>query len=156
MSMKQTVQKQRQARIDRAADARARALETPSEGWIALVRSALGLSAAQLARTMGQTRANISKTERAELSEGASIRTLKAAAEAMGCKFVYGIVPREGGIADLIEAQARKKAAAVVENASTHMALEKQALTKKQQNKEIERITQELMRDMPSDLWVSE
>lgn len=153
MSMKDTVRRQYQARIDSAAREPAYALDVPKEGWIATMRKALGMSGAQLARRMGQTRSNISKNERTERSGGISLNVMSEIAEAMGCKFVYAMVPKNGSVSDLIEMQARKKARAIVERASTHMALEKQQLTVEQQGNELERLTRELMREMSSDFW---
>ncbi|MEM7666330.1 MAG: mobile mystery protein A [Pseudomonadota bacterium] len=153
MNVKRTAIRQHQARIDGASKGPARALDTPTEGWIATMRNALGISAMQLAEMMGQSRGNIYKTERAEVSEGASLKSIRAAAEAMDCKFVYAIVPKEGDVAELIEARARKKARAIVQKAATHMALEKQSLRSEQDAAEIERLTAEFVRDMPSDLW---
>ena len=45
------------------------------------------------------------------------------------------------------------KAQSIVENAHQHMALEAQSLTNDQWEFEIERLTQEFVRDLPSELW---
>jgi len=42
-------------------------------------------------------------------------------AEAMGCRFVYAIVPPEGRVESLVAAQARRKAQALVARASAHI-----------------------------------
>ena len=125
MSVK-TIVRQQYQRIANAA-ARHADLRAPSEGWMRTVRKALGMSGAHLAKRMGVTRARIAQAEHAELSGGATLKSMQAAAEAMGCRFVYAIVP-EKRIEDVIMAQARKKALAVVGAASTHMALESQTL----------------------------
>jgi hypothetical protein len=49
--------------------------------------------------------------------------------------------------------QARKKAAALVGAASTHMALQSQILPKDKIAKEVERLTREMAREMPPDFW---
>ena len=74
-------------------------------------------------------------------------------AEAMGCRFVYAIVPPEGRIENLVAAQARRKAAAIVGKASVHMALEKQALPERKNRAEVERLARELMEDPPPGFW---
>ncbi|MGO4716542.1 hypothetical protein [Bradyrhizobium sp. 2TAF24] len=94
----------------------------------------------------------MARAEQAELSGAASIKSMQAAAEAMGCRFVYAIMP-EGRIQDVIMAQARKKAAALVRTASTHMALENQNLSDAKIAAEIDRIAEDLAREMPSDFW---
>src|SRR6266851_3375588 len=121
MSVKSTIQRQYQRIVDSAASYTA--VRTPPEGWLRTVRKALGMSGAQLAKKMGVTRARVAQAENAELNGGITLKSIQAAAEAMGCRFVYAIVPPQR-IGDIIIAQARKKAMAVIDTASKHMALE--------------------------------
>jgi predicted DNA-binding mobile mystery protein A len=150
MNVKNIAQQQYQRLVDSAVS-RPR-LQTPREGWLRTVRKALGMSGAQLARRMGVTRARIAQAEHAELSGGATLKSMQAAAEAMGCRFVYAIIP-DNSIEDVIAAQARKKAKTLVGTASTHMALESQALPNDKIAQEIERLAGDLAREMPSDFW---
>jgi predicted DNA-binding mobile mystery protein A len=124
----------------------------PSEGWLRTVRKALGMPGAQLAKKMGVTRARVAQAENAELAGGVSLKSMRAAAEAMGCRFVYAIVPSQS-IEDIIIAQARKKAMAVVATASKHMALESQTLSEKQTAQEVARLTHDIAHEMPPDFW---
>jgi predicted DNA-binding mobile mystery protein A len=156
MGLKNTVRKQYQAIINEAAAGSLQNIKPPKEGWIASTRKALGMSAAQLGRMVGRTRANISAAEQSEQEERATLQTIKTMAEAMGCKLVYAIVPAEGSIEDVIEKQARKKARALVKQASTHMALEKQSLGDAKVEEEISRITLDLLNKQPSDFWKDE
>jgi len=150
MGVKTIVRQQYQRIVDNAASHAG--LQTPLEGWLRTVRNALGMSGAQLARKMGVTRARVAQAERAERSGGITLKSMQATAEAMGCRFVYAIVPPER-IEDIIMAQARKKAMAVVGTASKHMALENQTLPNDKIAQEVERLTQEIAREMPPDLW---
>ena len=77
---------------------------------------------------------------------------MQAAAEAMGCRFVYAIVPPDG-VEDLVMAQARRKALAVVGTASRHMALEDQALPDDKIAQGVDRLATDLARDMPPGFW---
>ena len=151
MSIKKIVTAQYQSLVDRAA-VPARELSVPKEGWIRTVRKALGMSGAQLARRLGVTRALVSNTERAELSGGVTIQAMQQMARALGCDFVYAIVPHRT-IQDMIKQQAREKALAIVERTNKHMALEAQSLTKEQTDFEVDRLQQELLNKLPSDLW---
>ncbi|MBX6368926.1 MAG: mobile mystery protein A [Rhodospirillales bacterium] len=151
MTTKGAVVRQYQAIVNRAAG-RVGSLAVPPEGWVATVRKALGMSGAQLAERLGVTRARISQAERAEVEGGVTLKTMHAAAEAMGCRFVYAIVPK-GRIEDIVAEQARKKARALVNRASGHMALESQPLSEEQNAEEAERIAESLLREMPADLW---
>ena|ERR1700730_5971963 len=150
MTVKATVRRQYRRIVDNAASCAA--VQPPPEGWLRTVRNALGMSAAQLAKRMGVTRARVAQAEHAELTGGLTLKSMRAMAEAMGCRFVYAIVP-QGRIDDVIMAQARKKAKAVVVTASQHMALESQTLPNDKIAQEIERLTQEIAREMPPDLW---
>jgi predicted DNA-binding mobile mystery protein A len=150
MTVKATVLEQYQRIVDNAASLAAP--KTPPEGWLRTVRSALGMSGAELAKKMGVTRARVAQAEQAELTGSITLKSMQAMAEAMGCRFVYAIVP-PGRIEDVILAQARKKATAIVETASKHMALENQVLPKDKIAQEVERLTQKIAREMPPDLW---
>lgn len=136
--------------VDRTA--KAAFPETPPEGWLRTVRKALRMSGPQLAARLGVTRARVAQAEQAELSGAATIRSMQAAANALGCRFVYAIVP-DGSVGDVVAAQAQKKAAALVEAASLHMALEAQALPEAGNARQIARLAREIAREMPPDLW---
>ena len=58
-------------------------------------------------------------------------------------------------IEDIILAQAREKAVALVKTASKHMALESQNLPDAKIAQEIERLTREIASEMPPDFWTS-
>ena len=150
MTVKTIVRKQYQRLVDGAASHAT--LQRPPEGWLRTVRKALGMSGAQLAKKMGVTRARVAQAEQAELNGGATLKSMQAAAEAMGCRFVYAVVP-ERRVEDVIEAQARKKAMAVVGTASTHMALESQTLPNSKIAQEVDRLTREIAQEMPPDFW---
>ena len=150
MSVKTTVRRQYRRLIESAAGCAG--LQVPPEGWLRTVRNALGMSGAQLANRMGVTRSRVAQAEHAELNGGVTLKTMRTMAEAMGCRFVYAIVP-PGRIDEVIMAQARKKAMAVVGTASQHMALENQALPNDKIVQEVDSLTHEIAREMPRDLW---
>ena len=152
MSVKTVAQRQYRSIVDNAA-ASVAGLKTPPEGWLRTVRSALGMSGAEVAKKMGVTRARITKAEHAELTGGVTLKSMQATAEALGCRFVYAIIPSSGRIEDIITAQARKKAIAIVGTASKHMALENQKLPDDKIAQEVERLTREIAQEMPSDFW---
>lgn len=152
MGMKDIVIRQYQTMVDTAAVA-AQGVNQPPEGWVRTVRKALGMSGAQLARRLGVTRAFVSQTEKNELNGSITVKNLQQMAEAMGCRFVYAIVPEGNTTADLIALQAKDKALKLVEKTGKHMALEAQALSPQQMQYEIERLQKQMLSDLPSDLW---
>jgi predicted DNA-binding mobile mystery protein A len=152
MSVKTTARQQYQRIVDKAARSWTNLVQSPPEGWLRTVRNALGMSAAQLAEKMGVTRARIAQAEHAELSGSITLKTMEAMAKAMGCRFVYAVIP-EGRIEDIILAQARKKATTLVGTASKHMALEDQTLPNERITERVERLTREIAREMPRNFW---
>ena len=152
MSVKSIVQHQYRSIVDNAA-ASLTHLKIPPEGWLRTVRRALRMSGAEVAKKVGVTRARVTKAEHAELDGGITIKSMQAIAEAMGCRFVYAVIPPSGRIEDVITAQARKKAMAIVTTTSTHMALENQILPDEKIAQEVERLTREIAQERPSDFW---
>lgn len=151
MSVKEAARKQYVRIIDRTAQ-QLEPLKKPSEGWLSVLRKALGMSGAEVAVRMGVSRAAVYQAERNEREGAITINQMQKLAEAMGGRFVYAIVP-EGSVEDLIRAQALSKAEARIRRASAHMALEKQSLPSAQTQQRIEELADELVRDMPSDFW---
>ncbi len=154
MAIKGIVREQYAGIVSRSAK-NARGTELPREGWLRTVRRALGMSAAQLARRLNVTRANISKIEKMELTGNVTIKTMQDLAGTMGCRFVYAIVP-DTSIDEILASRARLKAKRIVEHAGKHMALEAQNLSQKQSESEIERLQQELIKNQSSRLWDDE
>jgi predicted DNA-binding mobile mystery protein A len=152
MSVKTIVQQQYRSIVDNAATSLI-GLKTPPEGWLRTVRSALGMSGAEVAKKLGVTRARVTKAEHAELTGGITLKSMQTIAEAMGCRFVYAIIPKSGHIEDIITAQARKKALEIVGTANKHMALENQKLPDDKIAQEVDRLTREIAQERPSDFW---
>jgi predicted DNA-binding mobile mystery protein A len=151
MNVKETARKQYVRIVDRAAQQLTN-VAVPSEGWLVMLRKALGMSGADVAKRMGVTRNAVYQAERNELDGAITLKQMEKLAEALGGRFVYVIVP-EGGVESVIKAQAWRKAEARIRRASAHMALEAQSLPKEQTRQKIEELAAELMRDMPSDFW---
>lgn len=151
MNVKDTARKQYMRIVDRTAQ-QLEFVQKPSEGWLSVLRKALGMSGAEVAARMGVSRGAVYQAERNEREGAITINQMQKLAEAMGGRFVYAIVP-EGSVEDVIRAQARRKAEARIRRASAHMALEKQSLPSAQTRQRIEELADELVRDMPPDFW---
>jgi predicted DNA-binding mobile mystery protein A len=126
----------------------------PKQGWIKTLRVALSLSGAALSKRLGGHRSTAFYLENSEINGSITLKKMQQTAEAMGCRFIYGIVPPKGkSIDDLINQQAEKVARSVVDKTSVHMMLEDQLLSPKLKQKEIERLKVELLAQMPRDFW---
>ena len=154
MSIKAIVFKQYMDKVNRVA-MKTRNIEFPPEGWLCTARKALGMSAAQLARRLGVTRAQVSNTEKGELNGSVTLKTLQSQAEAMGCRLVYAIVPPRK-VEDILAARAKQKAKRRVVETGKHMALEVQALSEKQIKFEIDRLQNDILKNLPADFWDDE
>ena len=154
MAIDRVVAKQYRDKVNHAS-MRLEGLSIPIEGWLRTVRHAPGMSGPQLAKRLGVTKARVSKAEKDELVGGVTLKTMQNMAEAMGCRFVYAVVP-EQKVEEVIKERAQKKAREQVKSASTHMALESQTLSDEQIKFEIDRIATEIAETMPSDLWTDE
>lgn len=152
MSVRATAKRQYMRMVDRAVE-QIGSLQVPPEGWLTTMRKALGMSARQLARRAGVTKAAIYQAERQERERGITIRQMEKLADALEGRFIYAIVPAHGDIGDRLRVQACAKAEGIVRRTSSHMALEKQSLTNAQLVQEIERLANRLVHDMPSDFW---
>lgn len=154
MSIKQIILRQYRDKVN-TARSKVKDLLFPAEGWLCTTRKALGMSAAQLARRMGKTRALVSNTEKAELNGGVTLKTMQKMAEAMDCRFVYAVVPKVD-VELVLRTRARKIARRLVLETNQHMLLEQQALSKQQLDYEVERLTEEMLKNLPADFWEDE
>lgn len=154
MSVKTIISSQYREKVNQAS-AQLKGMALPPEGWLCTVRNALGMSAAALARRLGKTRALVSNTEKAELEGGVTLKAMQSMAEAMNCRFVYAIIPKDS-VDSILRSRAYEKARKLVEAGSKHMALEQQSLSQQQIAFEIERLASGMLKDMPADLWNDE
>lgn len=67
--------------------------DRPRRGWISTLRRALGMPQAYLAERMGVSRQAISQLERREADGSITLNALDQAAEALGARVVYVVVP---------------------------------------------------------------
>jgi predicted DNA-binding mobile mystery protein A len=115
--------------LDRALEPyrAAREVPRPSKGWIRTIRQALGVSSGELARTLGTSRQHPLQLEKGEAEDRITLKSLRAVANALDCDLVYALVPRAGGMQELIEKRARAEAKNRVLGVEHSMALENQA-----------------------------
>lgn len=130
----------------------AKVVVPPVKGWVRAVREALGMSGVQFARRLGVSQPRIPKLEQDELSGSVTIKTMRQAAEALDCVFVYALVPR-ASLEQTVREQACKVAAERMQRVSHTMALESQGLSEDEARASLESAVEELVREMPRELW---
>ncbi len=124
----------------------------PFKGWIRAIRDALGMNGRQLADRLGGHRSRTQQIEQQELTGSLTIKTMRKTAEALGCIFVYGLVPKTS-LEETIRYRAEQVAARRLTQASQTMALEDQALSTKENERVLSEMVDELVETLPSDLW---
>lgn len=132
--------------VDRAAK-QIEPIERPQGGWISAVRKALGMSAEQVAQRKGVSRNAVYQAERSEKEGAVSLKQMELLAAAMGCKFVYAIVP-ESRIEDMKYQQAHRKAVQLAAGEPDFATW-----SKDDQQDWVDDKAAELLHDMPSHFW---
>ena len=125
--------------------------DRPSGGWIRAVRISLGMSVRQMAERIGITQQSASRLEKNEVEDAITLRSLRKAAEALDCRLVYALVPKEGGLRDIVRRRALEKAADIVGPVDHSMMLEAQDVDDRREK--TARIADELARNPGTGLW---
>lgn len=124
----------------------------PPGGWLKAVREALGMTVRQAAARLGAVPSRVTAIEQAEVTGSTTIKTLREAAEAMDCVFVYAIVPRTS-LDATVHAQAEKRADAELSRLHHTMRLENQALFDQDLEDARERLIRDYLAGSPRRLW---
>lgn len=130
-----------------------RDVATPPTGWLRLVRQSLGMTLQQVAVKLGISKQSVREMESRELTGAITLKRLREAAEAMEMNLVYGFVPKDGSVENLIERKARELATEIIEKASVTMRLENQENAPERIHRAIEERAEELKRQLPKMLW---
>jgi predicted DNA-binding mobile mystery protein A len=139
----------------RLAPLRDMRLVAPPKGWIKAIRESLGMTARQLAARMGVALSRIPTIEKAEVTGATTLRTLRQAAAAMNCAFVYAFVPIEP-LDDMLRKRAMQKARKDVSRLDHTMLLENQALLKSDLEAERQRTIDLILSGSLRGLWDEE
>jgi predicted DNA-binding mobile mystery protein A len=130
-------------------------LARPPRGWVKAIREALGMTMAQLADRLGVSQPRVLGIEKAESSGTIKLETLERAAQALDCRLVYALVPRNS-LKSMTEDRARALARKRLRATSHSMALEDQRVDKADEEEHLERLVQKLLDQSGSALWEDE
>lgn len=130
-----------------------RDLARPDAGWIHAIRTALGMSARTLGERIGLSQARISGIEKGEVNGTITLNTLEKAAEGLGCRVVYVLVPEAGSLQNMRERQAFRKASALNQYVERHMELEDQATDAGFREEVTREQAEEYLKTWPRDFW---
>lgn len=125
----------------------------PNKGWINTIRTALNMTMAQLGTKLMITRQGVKNIEESESKGSISINSLKEVGEALDLKFVYGFVPKNGTISNLVDIKAEKLAQKIVLRTNQNMKLEDQGISDEKISETIKELANEIKREMRKSLW---
>jgi predicted DNA-binding mobile mystery protein A len=124
----------------------------PPKGWLRAVRDALGMTTAQFGRRLGVSQPRIIELEKSEVSGSVTLNTLQRAAEALGCRLVYTLIP-EKPLAETVRERAELIAERQLKAVEQTMRLENQSVKNATAAKYLRRqFVEELLR-RPARLW---
>lgn len=125
----------------------------PPTGWIKAVRTAIGMSLQQLSNRLSITKQSVQEIEQREKDGSLTIKSLREAAKALDMQLVYGFVPADGSLEELINRKAKELAKQIVLRTSNSMKLEDQENSKQRIEKAIEERAIIIKNEMPKTLW---
>lgn len=124
----------------------------PSRGWIRAIREAMGMTTGQFAKRLHVQQPRVIELEKGEASGKITVHSLERAAEALGCRLIYVLVP-EKPLADTIRRQAERVADRQLSAVEQTMLLEAQSVTdKKLRDDTKKRLVEELLQKS-ARLW---
>jgi predicted DNA-binding mobile mystery protein A len=113
------------------------------------------MTARQLARRMGVAPSRIPTIEKAEVTGATTLRTLRQAATAMNCAFVYTFVPLSS-LDDILRERATEKVRTDIARLDHTMSLENQSLVRSDLDAERQRAVDRILSGSLRGLWEDE
>ena len=141
--------------IDRRLDRLSRLAEVrdrPASGWVREIRTAIGMSSAQLAHRMTMSASAVTQLEQAESRGAISLQTLERAAAALDCTVVYALVPRTS-LANMRKTQADRTATEHSKRVTQTMRLESQGVPAAERATQQHELAEDLLRSWSRRLW---
>jgi len=125
----------------------------PTKGWINTIRTTINMTRDQLGTKLEMTKGAIQKIEERESSGQITINKLKNVGQALNMKFVYGFIPIDGSIENLISIESEKLARKIVLRTNQNMKLEDQGIGEEKINKTIKDLAVEIKREVRKSIW---
>lgn len=128
----------------------------PKAGWIKTVRTALGMPAKQFADRISLTESRVHQLETAETNDAVTLKTLRMAANALGCELVYTIVPKgNDSLESIIRSRAEKIADERISQVAHTMSLESQSVDPEMLEVQKDELIRELIGKLNKRFWAT-
>jgi predicted DNA-binding mobile mystery protein A len=128
-------------------------VQVPQKGWVNTIRVTLNMTRNQLATKLNLTNGAVQKIEERESTGQITINKLKHVGSALDMQFIYGFIPKDGTIEDLVNLKAEKLARKIVLRTNQNMKLEDQGIGDEKIDKTIKELASEIKREMKKSLW---
>ncbi len=125
----------------------------PVKGWLHTIRTSLNMTMEQLSKKLSITKQGVKKIEESEAKGSVTIKTLKEVANALDMQLVYGFVPKNDSVKQLVDKKATALATKIVLRTHQNMQLENQAITDRKIKEAIKDLADELARELKKSLW---
>ena len=125
----------------------------PHTGWLKAIRTAIGMTSAQLGRRLGVTSQSILDAEKREATGDITLTQIRKIGDALNCDLYYVLIPRVP-LSKTVKDRAREIATRDAEDLSHTMALEDQQTDRALTEKQIESAVHRLLSGRRwSELW---
>ncbi len=124
----------------------------PAKGWVRAIRDGLGMTTRQLGARMGVSQPRVTALEKAEATGNITLESLERAAEALGCRVVYALVPGVP-LGETLEMRARQIADRQLAAVDQTMRLEAQGVADRETQSDLRRQLMEKLLHRPARLW---
>lgn len=131
----------------------ANGIPAPEKGWLHAIRTALNMTLEQLGNRLGTSKQSAKAIELREANGSISLKNLQEAANAMDMKLVYGLVPKNGTLDQLVGQKARALAEKIVKRTHQNMQLENQGNSEERIASAIDELTDEIKRELRRSIW---
>lgn len=128
-------------------------LVIPTEGWVNAIRHALKMTLRQLGARMKITAQSVKEIETREKHGTISINTLKQVGMALDMRLIYGFIPNDKSLEQMIQKKALDIAREIVLRTSGSMLLEDQENTMERIKEAINDRAEQIKNEMPKYLW---
>jgi predicted DNA-binding mobile mystery protein A len=124
----------------------------PPRGWVRAIRDALGMTTGQMAKRMKVAQPRINELEKAEIHGAITLASMERAAEALGCRVVYVLIPTKP-LGETLKARARMIAERQLSAVEQTMRLEAQEVTGDKSRDAAINAQAEKLLQRPARLW---
>ena len=125
----------------------------PAKGWLNTIRTTVKMSLSQFGKRLNITAQSAKEIEEREANGSITLKNLKEAGRVLNMKLVYGFIPLDESIENMIEKRAKEIAVDIVKRTSQTMQLEDQENSKERLDQAIKNRTEEIKLKMPKYLW---